>query len=182
MAFGPGALKAVAGIGTVLVCGGAGAAVATDAKPSTAPLHPPANPSAAVDHAAVAASASGLLIPPTPVCQRSSGGGAGATAGTGLVPAVSDPAARAALQQLRAATTAAQRQAILQPLSPDQRMQLTALLRTAQRAGGGAAPSGPCRGAAAGEPGGATDPSMSVTPNVVSAPATAAPVTSTYVS
>jgi hypothetical protein len=181
MAVGPGALKAVAGISTVLVCGGAGAAVAVDAKPSSAPLHPPANPSAAVDHAR-ADSASGLVIPPTPVCRRSTGGGVSAKAGAAPPSPVSDPALLAALQQLRAASTAAQRQAILQPLSPDQRMQLTALLRTTQRAAGGTAPSGSCRGSASGQPGATTDPSMRVTPNVVDAPATAAPATSTYVS
>jgi hypothetical protein len=180
MAVGPGALKAVAGISTVLVCGAAGAAVAVDAKPSSAPLHPPANPSAAVDHAG-AASTSGLVIPPTPVCQRSTGG-ASARAGAAPPSPVSDPALLAALQQLRTASTAAQRQAILQPLSTDQRMQLTALLRPTQSAAGGTAPSGSCRGSASGQPGATTDPSMSVTPNVVDAPATAAPVTSTYVS
>jgi hypothetical protein len=63
----PRTLRIAGGVGALLVCGGAGTAVAADQRPAGAPLNPP------VSHAATAAAATAtpgtaLVIPPSSTC------------------------------------------------------------------------------------------------------------------
>jgi len=174
MAVGPGALKLAAGLGTAAVIGVSAAAVVADARPVGAPLKPAVN--GARDAVAAPtndlASAGALSIPVTPVCQRSASGSGASTAPAGARPtpaaaAVLEPAVAAALQQLKTARTASQRQGVMAALTPDQRMQVTAYV-AAQRASLGSnasAPKGSCRGVTATAPTGST----SVAPAVVDA-------------
>ncbi|HEY6379882.1 MAG TPA: hypothetical protein VI316_11955 [Candidatus Dormibacteraeota bacterium] len=173
MAVGPGALKLAAGLGTAAVIGVSAAVVAADAKPAGAPLKPPVNGvSAAAAQPNELASAGTLSIPVTPVCQRSaSGSGVAAAAATArpttAAAAALDPAVAAALQQLKTATTAQQRQAVMAALTPDQRMQVTAYVAAhrASRNPNPSAPKGSCRGVSST---GATG-SSTVAPSVVDA-------------
>jgi hypothetical protein len=141
--LGPSHMKVLGALGGVVACAGAGVAVAANPKPSGVPLNPP-----------VEARASST---PAATCAASS----------------VDPAVAAALQQVRAATTPAERRAVLRGLTADQRQQVTALLR-----GRGAAQptSGSCDTA------GAAEPMPTIEPDVVAAGPTAAPVTNSYVS
>jgi hypothetical protein len=85
-----------------------------------------------------------------------------------------DPAVLTALQDLRAATTKAERTAVLQRLTPDQRQQLVAIQRSGSRAPAAAAP------AAASCPAPSQEPMIQ--PEVVGGLATAPPITNSYVS
>ena len=106
-------LKALSGVGAVVVCGVSGLLVATDPKPVAAPLRPPVN-------GASPASAA-LTIPP------SCGGAAGAL----------DPSLRPVARQLQQATTASTRRNILAPLSATQRLEVEAYMRSMRRSATG---------------------------------------------
>jgi hypothetical protein len=150
-------VKLVGGVGALVACGVAGVTVAASPKPPDAPLKPPVDPGtplAATNAQAAARTTPGLVIPATPVCAVS-------------------PSLQPILAQLRAATTRAQRLAILQQLTPDQRQQVTAMLR--MRAAR-------CRSDAAPTPDANTQPQPMIEPDVVSGDATPAPITTTYVS
>lgn len=129
-------LKLAGALGTVMVCGAAGVAVAADTKPAAAPLRPPVDPAAAP---AVAAAATGdaLVIPPSSACT------AARPAGPAPTP---DPTIATAVAQIRAATTRQQRQSILMQLPADQRIQVTAYLQLLTRAGAAGSCSAPRSG------------------------------------
>ncbi len=152
-------MRVLGAVGGVVACAGAGVAVAVSPKPAGAPLNPPVDASVAVDHAPASPSAS--------ACPTNSPGMA--TTGAPV-----DPSLQAVVQQLRGATTAAQRRAILQGLSADQRQQVTALLRSRAGQRGGAGGAATCDAPA--------QPLPSIQPDVVDGGAPAAPVTNSYVS
>jgi hypothetical protein len=148
-------LRVAGAVGGVVACVGAGVVVAASPKPSGAPLVPPVDASVAVDRS----------TPSAAPCS---------TKPAGMATTPADPALQAALQQLRAATTRAERQAALRGLTADQRQQVTALLR--RPPGGAAAPPPPpadC-GVAQSEP--------MIQPDVVEAGPSAPPITNSYVS
>ncbi len=94
--------------------------------------------------------------------------------GTGMAAtAPVDPAVIAALHDLRAATTRAERTAVLQRLTPDQRQQLVALQRNGARTSTPAAATASC-------PGPSQEPMIQ--PEVVGGLPTAPPLTNSYVS
>jgi len=142
--LGPSHMKVLGALSGVAACAGAGAAVAASPKPAGAPLNPP------VEQARAAAT-------PAPSCSA---------------PGV-DPAIAAAVQQLRAASTPAERRAVLRGLTADQRQQVTALVRGRAAAQPAA---GSCGGA---EP---AQPMPTIEPDVVAAGPSAAPITNSYVS
>ena len=131
-------LRVAGAVGGVVACVGAGVAVAASPRPSGAPLTPPVNTSVAVDRS----------TPSPPPCP---------TNPAGMATTPTDPALQAALQQLRAATTRAERQAVLRGLTADQRQQVTALMRRAPATAG---PAAACGGA---------QPEPMIQPDVVSA-------------
>jgi hypothetical protein len=139
-------MRVLGGLGGLIACAGAGVAVAASPKPGAAPLTPPVNPAAALDRPAPAAS-------PAPC----------ATNGTGVATTSGDPVVTAALRDLRAAQTSADRQLVLRRLSPDQRQQVTALMRARPQ---------PTPGCGA----------PMIQPEVVSGGPTAPPITNSYVS
>jgi hypothetical protein len=169
--LGPGRIRVLGGLGGLLACGAAGVAVAAGPRPAGAPLKPPVDPAAplgGVAHAD-AAGTGGLVIPATPVC------GGAAAAGTAL-----DPSLRSVIARLRAAPTRAQRLAILQALSPDQRQQVSAYLRSRARGAGQAAGPAHCTpGAGAGSSASAVPV---IQPDVVDGSPSQAPVSNSYVS
>ena len=191
MRAGPRSLKIAGGLGTLVMCGTSGLVVASNSKPSAAPLHPPVDPSAPL--AATAGTSFGstgsLTIPITPTCTGSSGttgangGSAGGSAAQGR-PAKLDPATAQVLFQLRQATTRQARQQVLQQamqqLTADQRLQLTAVLAArGQGAGRGLIGGAGCR-PADGQP---TPPAEAdIAPSVVDAAPSTAPVTVSAVS
>ena len=143
--LGPSHMRVAGAVGGVVACVGAGVAVASSPKPAGAPLNPPVDTSLAVDRSTPSPSATAA-----PAC--------------GV-----DPQVEAALQQLRAAKTRAERQLILRGLAADQRQQVTALAA-------GADPCGSAGSAAA-------EPMPTIEPSVVDGGGPAAPpITSTYVS
>ncbi|HXA30130.1 MAG TPA: hypothetical protein VN193_15430 [Candidatus Angelobacter sp.] len=148
-------MRIAGAVGGVVACVGAGAAVAASPKPGGAPLTPPVDTAVAVDRSTPTPRAS-----PTP-CPVNVPGAAQTPVDPSLVPV---------LQQLRAATTAAARQAILRGLTADQRQQVTALMRRAPAA---PAPAAACGGA---------QPEPMIQPDVVSAAPSTAPITNSYVS
>jgi hypothetical protein len=132
-------LKLAGALGTVLVCGAAGIAVAADTKPAAAPLRPPVDPAAALAgvRAATSSPAAGgdaLVIPASSVCTGGKAGTAATTRPAGPV-STPDAAIAAAVAQIRAVTTRQQRQSILMQLSADRRMQVTAYLQLLNRPG-----------------------------------------------
>jgi hypothetical protein len=144
--LGPSHMRVLGALGGVVACAGAGVAVAANPKPGDAPLNPPVAASAVAPNSAT----------PAPACD-----------------AGEDPAIAAAVGEIRAASGAAERRAVLRGLTADQRQQVTALLRGS----GGATPaSGPCGAAAPAQP------MPTIQPDVVAAGPTAAPVTNSYVS
>jgi hypothetical protein len=145
-------MRALGGVGGLVACVGAGVAVAASPKPNGAPLTPPVDPAAALQRSTPSASAS-----PTPCATAP--GTAGATV---------DPAVTTALQHIAAATTKAEKQAILRSLTADQRQQLTALQRSRTQT---TAPSA----SACGQP-------PMIQPEVVAATPDAPPLTNSYVS
>lgn len=162
--LGPGRMRVLGGVGALVACGVAGVTVAASPKPAAAPLKPPVDPAASLNGHDVQAAANatpGLVIPATPVCAASGS----------KAPATNSAALQPILTQLRAATTRAQRLAILQGLTPDQRQQVTAMLgtRTAR-----------CTPSAV-TPDTITQQPM-IEPDIVNGGATPAPVTTTYVS
>lgn len=153
-------MRVLGGIGGLLACGAAGVAVAASPKPAGAPLTPPVDPAAPVGaHATATPSSTG--------CAVANGTGMAATAPV-------DPAVTAALHDLRAATTRAERTAVLQRLTPDQRQQLAALQRNGNRAAATPAP------ATVSCPGPSQEPMIQ--PEVVGGLPTAPPLTNSYVS
>lgn len=115
------ALKALSGVGAVVVCGVSGLLVASDQKPTVAPLRPPVNGSS---HASAA-----LRIP-------ASCGGAIGGLDPGLLPVV---------RQLQVAAGASTRRSILASLSAAQRLEVEAYVRSLRRSAAGSA--APCAGA-----------------------------------
>jgi hypothetical protein len=146
-------LRVAGAVGGMVACVGAGVAVAASPKPSGAPLTPPVDTSVAVDRAT-----------PSPC----------ATDPAGMATTPTDPALQAALQQLRAATTRAERQAVLRGLTADQRQQVTALLRRPAAGAAAATPPPADCGVAQAEP--------IIQPDVVDAAPSAPPITNSYVS
>src|SRR5579864_2649600 len=128
-------MRVLGGLGGLVACGVAGVAVAASPKPAGAPLQPPVDPSAPLSRAtpSLEAASGGLVIPATPVCSASRGS---------QMQTALDPSLKAVLTQLRAATTRAQRLAILQGLTPDQRMQVAALQQRSRAAGARCRPGG----------------------------------------
>jgi hypothetical protein len=170
-------VRVLGGLGGLVACGVAGVAVAASPKPADAPLQPPVDPAAPLSRATPSpqAATGGLVIPATPVC--------GASRATQMQEPI-DPSLRAVVTQLRAATTRAQRLAILQDLTPDQRMQITALQPRSRATG--AAAGARCRPGTADA--GPTPPSSGgdavpmIEPDVVAGGPTSAPATTSYVS
>ena len=169
--LGPGRMRVLGGLGGLVACGVAGVAVAAAPKPAGAPLQPPVDPHAPLSGGAhVAAptgnSSGGLVIPATPVCT-------GAATGPSSV----DTSLQPVLMQLRAAKTRAERMAILQGLTPDQRQQVTALLRSRSNSARCTMAPTPSPGDAAG-----TTPQPMIQPDVVADGPSPAPVSNSYVS
>jgi hypothetical protein len=156
MALSTRALKAISGIGAVAVCGVSGVLVATDPRPEAAPLRPPVH--------GASSNAAALVIPP------SCGGSGAATSGTG---AMLDPSLDPVLQQVRQATSASARRAILATLTPAQRLEVEAALAALRRGASGT--TGRC-GSSSASAGG------SIVPSVVDAPPATHPLINTYVS
>lgn len=107
------------------------------------------------------------LTPPVDASKPVDAQAAAATPSPGLcavAPAPVDAAVVAGLRDLRAATTRVERNAVLQRLTADQRQQVTALMRSGSS------------GCAAGTP------EPMIQPDVVTGVASAAPVTTSYVS
>jgi hypothetical protein len=176
-ALGPGRMRVLGGLGGLVACGVAGVAVAASPKPADAPLQPPVDPTVPLSRATPSAQAAsgGLVIPATPVCS----GPRGSQMQTPI-----DPSLRAVVTRLRAATTRAQRLAILQGLTPDQRVQITALQQRSRVAG--AAAGARCRPgtaeAAPTSPSSGGDAAPMIEPDVVAGGPTPAPATTSYVS
>ena len=126
-------LKLAGALGTVMVCGAAGVAVAADTKPAAAPLRPPVDPAGAPAATATAAG-DALVIPPSSVCGAGKAGTAAGARPAGPAP-TPDPTIATAVAQIRAATTRQQRQSILMQLPADQRVQVTAYLQLLTRPG-----------------------------------------------
>lgn len=141
--LGPSHMRVAGAVGGVVACVGAGVAVASSPKPAGAPLNPPVDTSLAVDRSTPSPSPTAA-----PACAV-------------------DPKLQAALLQLRAAMTRAERQAILRGLTADQRQQLTALASGANSCGPGS---------------GAAEPMPTIEPSVVDGAPTAPPITTSYVS
>jgi hypothetical protein len=152
--LGPGRMRVLGGMGGLLACGAAGVAVAVSPKPAGAPLTPPVDASKPLD-------AQGQGHPSATPTPSPSAGACAAT--TSL-----DPAVQAALRDLRAATTRAERTAVMQRLTADQRQQVTALARAQGRPGASGC--------------GAGAPEQLIQPSIVNGQATAPPVTNSYVS
>ena len=152
-------MRVLGGIGGLLACGAAGVAVAASPKPAGAPLTPPVDPAAPVGAHANA-------TPSPTACAVANGTGMAATAPV-------DPAVTAALHDLRAAITRAERTAVLQRLTPDQRQQLVALQRNGTRTSTPAPATVSC-------PGPSQEPMIQ--PEVVGGLPTAPPLTNSYVS
>lgn len=150
-------MRVLGAVGGVVACAGAGVAVAASPKPTGAPLNPPVEVAAAAATPAPSAGACGVNRPEM--------------AGTPQL----DPSLLAVVQQLRAATTRAQRQAILRGLTADQRQQITALQRGRAGAAGGGAQQGACDS-------GPAQPLPTIQPDVVAAGPGAVPITNSYVS
>lgn len=163
-------LKVIGTAGSLLVCGASAVAVITDTKPAAAPLRPPVDTSAAPP----AAPADGaLLIPPSTPCA----GAGGSQPARPAPPPSPDPEIAVVVAQIRAATSAAQRRAILMQLSATERMQVTAYLKLAA---GGRANANRCipGGAGATPP----SPSTAIDPSVITGGAPGAPVVVSAVS
>lgn len=120
MVLGTRALKALSGVGAVVVCGISGLLVAADPKPTAAPLRPPVNGSSPASVA--------LSIPPS--CTG--------TAGT------LDPALLSAARQIQEAADASTRRSILASLTATQRLEVEAYVRSSRRSATGAVT--PCAG------------------------------------
>jgi hypothetical protein len=141
-------MRVAGAVGGVVACAGAGVAVASSPKPAGAPLNPPVARATASPSPSASAAASSAAC------------------------AVNQTDLAATVAQLRAATTPAERRAILQGLSADQRQQVTAMLR-----GGVALVAPGCGGGAV-----AVAPAPTIQPQVVSATPGATPITNSYVS
>lgn len=155
-------MRALGAVGGVVACVGAGVAVAASPKPSGAPLTPPVDPSASLNRATPTPS------PTATPCAVSASG------------ARLDPALASALQQIAAAKTRADRQAVLSTLTADQRQQLMALMRAraqAVNANGGRANTAPMPPS-----GNACTQAPLIKPQVIAAAPSAPPVTNSYVS
>ncbi len=148
MPLSPRALKAISGAGAVAICGISAALVAIDPKPETAPLRPTLS-------SETSTASPSLVIPPscgtTPVLDAS------------LLPLV---------PQLQQATTAAERRAILAPLTSQQRLAVEAYVSALRREASCADSSG----------GSGTIGSGTIAPSVVNGSPTAQPLINTYVS
>ncbi len=138
MVLGTRALKALSGVGAVVVCGVSGLLVATDPKPVAAPLRPPVNGSSPASVA--------LSIPPS--CG-------------GAVERL-DPALLPVMRQLQQATDASTRRSILASLSATQRLEVEASVRTSRRSVTGA--DAPCAAAGSGAPTQSIAPSVVAAP------------------
>jgi hypothetical protein len=156
------ALKVLSGVGAVAVCSVCGVLVGTDPKPAGAPLRPPVSDASSTSAA--------LVIPPS--C-GADGVAAGSTA-TRL-----DPSLLPVIQQLRQATTAAERRTILVSLSASQRLEVEAYVRALRRTA--PAPNGGC-GNSVSAGGASARPDGSIAPSVVDAPPSTSPLINTYVS
>ena len=154
MNLGPGSLKVVAGVSTLAVCGVSGVLVVSDPKPASAPLRPPVSASGS--------NTASLVIPPSCAAPAAKGGSVTLTA-----------AEMAVVRKLQAATTPAQRRAILAGLPAAQRQQITAWIA----AHGGTKAAG-CSSAASGAGSGAAP----VAPSVVDAAPGAQTASTSYVS
>jgi hypothetical protein len=141
------ALKVMSGVGAVVICGVSGVLVAIDPKPAAAPLRPllAASPS----------EAAGLVIPQS----------------CGTVAAV-DPSLLPVAEQVQNATSAAERSALLAPLTASQRLEVEAYVRAQRRH-------------TTGRTGNCSSPSSAggtIAPSVVDAPPSTQPLINTYVS
>jgi len=142
----PRALKVISGAGAVAICGISAALVAIDPKPQSAPLRPTLSGD-------VSTAPPSLIIPPS--C------GTSPTIDASLLPVV---------QQLRQAATAAQRRAILEQLTSQQRLTVDAYISASRREAVS------CDGNIGSPTGG------SIAPSVVNGLPTAQPLINTYVS
>jgi hypothetical protein len=152
------ALKVISSASVVAVCGVSGVLVATDPKPAAAPLRPPvtgASPNTAP-----------LVIPPSCGATGVAGGGAAATLDPSLLPIA---------LQLRQATAATERRAILASLTASQRLEIEAYMSALRRPA--TSSPGSCE-----HPGSASADSGSIAPSVSAAPASTQPLINTYVS
>jgi hypothetical protein len=152
MPLSPRALKAISGAGAVAICGISAALVAIDPKPESAPLRPTLSGDVSTTPAA-------LVIPPS--C---------ATVGSGATSPSIDPSLLPLIPQLRQATTAAQRRAILAPLTSQQRLAIDAYVSASRRQAAS------CAGGSGSSAGG------TIAPSVVDASPTDQPLINTYVS
>jgi hypothetical protein len=149
MPLSPRALKAISGAGAVAICGLSAALVAIDGKPESAPLRPTLS-------SETSTATPSLVIPPS----------------CGTPPSI-DASLLPLIQQLKQATTAAERRAILAPLTSQQRLAVeayvSALRREAASCDGSTGGSGPNAGG-------------TITPSVVNGSPSAQPLINTYVS
>jgi hypothetical protein len=152
------ALKVISGVSAVAVCGVSGVLVATDPKPAAAPLRPPVSGASPKD--------ASLVIPPSCGATGVARGGAAATLDPSLLPIA---------LQLRQATTATQRRAILASLTASQRLEIEAYVRALRRPA--TSSPGSCE-----HPGAGSADSGSIAPSVIAAPASTQPLINTYVS
>jgi hypothetical protein len=152
------ALKVISGASAVAVCGVSGVLVATDPKPSAAPLRPPVS--------GASPNTASLVIPPSCGATGLAGAGAAATLDPSLLPVAS---------QLLQATTATQRRAILASLTASQRLEIEAYVRVLRRPA--TSSTGSCEHQGAGSAN-----SGSIEPSVIAAPASTQPLINTYVS
>lgn len=159
-------LRLAGGVGALLVCGGAGAAVAADQRPAGAPLRPPVHPAPAAFGAAPSPGATPLVIPPGSSCARGAGGAPASAA---------DPALLPVLRELQRAATPAARRQLLAGLPADERQQITALAR--RRAAGRVGTA--CTSAGTGADGVGPAP---IAPSVSDAGGDVQPLTFSYVS
>jgi len=145
MPLSPRALKAISGAGAVAICGISAALVAIDPKPQSAPLRPTLS-------SETSTASPSLVIPPS--CATAP------TLDASLLPLIS---------QLQQATTAAERRAILAPLTSQQRLAVEAYVSALRRE-------------AASCTGGSGSSGGTIAPSVVDGSPTAQPLINTYVS
>lgn len=153
MPLSPRALRAISGAGAVAICGISAALVAIDPKPESAPLRPALSTD-------VATTPAGLIIPPS--CGR-------VAIGTGAASPTIDASLLPLVRQLQDATTAAQRRAILAPLTSQQRLAVDAYVSAARRDAAACTGSGSSTGG-------------TIAPSVVDGSPAAQPLINTYVS
>jgi hypothetical protein len=188
MGAGPGTLKVVGTIGTLLACGASGLVVASNTKPSDAPLKPPVDPNARVGQLV---SQSGpqppsVVIPTTPVCEPVNTGVYAQGGGAATTTVTPDAAVAEVLQQYRQATTAQARQQVLkqamQTLSAADRQQITAILQQAAKKAPTSTSKGAMPGCLGTESGTSPASDPGIMPSTVDAPASVTPVTVSAVS